>query len=191
MDNNLQDKEETFALVFDELDRMNRLVNNLILLAKAERFDFLKPETIELEPFAQELYRKITTLAQRNWSVEIENNGSFTGDRQRITQAVINLVQNAIHHTTEEEEILLGAKIEQEQVHLWVKDTGEGFSPEDKELILQRFGRGNSRRNYDGQGLGLSIVQAIVKAHGGDFTADGKLGEGAIFTIMLPIAQNP
>ncbi len=207
-----QEQQETLAIVFDELDRMSRLVNNLILLAKAERFDFLQEETIDIALFTQEIYSKITTLAQRNWQLNNQGRGYLQGDRQRLTQAIINLAQNAVQHTEETDRIILGSKSDatprrrqaftshslmqgnahqesdRHTVSFWIEDTGTGFAPKDRELIFQRFARAaNNRRYSQGQGLGLSIVQAIAQAHQGKVEANGEIGKGATFTLILPL----
>ncbi|HEY9767187.1 MAG TPA: HAMP domain-containing sensor histidine kinase [Coleofasciculaceae cyanobacterium] len=188
MGNDPQEQEETLAIVFDELDRMSRLVNNLVLLAKAERFDFLQEETIDIALFTQEIYSKITTLALRNWQLNNRGRGHFQGDRQRLTQAIINLAQNAVQHTEETDRIILGSKSDRDRVSFSIQDTGEGFAAKDRELIFQRFARAaNNRRHSQGQGLGLSIVQAIAKAHGGKVEANGEIGKGATFTLILPL----
>lgn len=187
MGNDPQEQEETLDIVFDELNRMNGLVNNLILLAKAERFDFLTKETIDISLFTQEIYRKITKLGQRNWFIDNQGRGTFFGDRQRLTQAMINLAQNAVQHTEETDTITLGSKYNSETVSFWIQDTGVGFDPQDRELIFKRFGRaGKNHRHCEGQGLGLSIIKAIAQAHQGRVEARGELNQGATFTLILP-----
>ncbi|MGF1590680.1 MAG: sensor histidine kinase [Pleurocapsa sp.] len=186
-----QEQQETLDIVFDELDRMKRLVNSLILLAKAERFDFLHQETIDIALFTQEIYAKITKLAQRNWQIRARGRGHFQGDRQRLTQAIINLAQNAVQHTETTDSIILGSKSDRGTVSFWIQDTGEGFAPQEKEVIFQRFARAaNNHRYSQGQGLGLSIVQVIAQAHQGKVVANGNLGEGAIFTLILPLNRS-
>lgn len=191
MGNNPIEQEEVLAIVFDELDRMSRLVNNLIFLAKAERPDFLLEETIDIALFTQEIYSKITALAERNWQLNHQGQGTFQGDRQRLTQALINLAQNAVQHTKETDRIILGSKTNTNAVYFWLEDTGKGFAPEERELIFQRFARAkNNRCHSEGQGLGLSIVQAIAEAHKGKVEARGQLEKGATFTLILPLNKN-
>ncbi|NBD33586.1 MAG: two-component sensor histidine kinase, partial [Cyanobacteria bacterium] len=145
-------------------------------------------EILDIKLFTEEVYAKITTLAQRNWQLEQIGQGKFKGDRQRLTQAIINLAQNAVQHTQETDSIILGSKIDCDTVSFWIQDTGEGFASEDRELIFQRFTRAaNNRRYSQGQGLGLSIVQAIIEAHHGKVEASSDLGKGAKFTIILPL----
>lgn len=188
MSDDPQEQQETLTIAFDELDRMNRLVDNLILLAKAERPDFLQEETIDIDLFTQEIYTKITTLANRHWQLCDQGQGTFKGDRQRLTQAIINLAQNAVQHTKEIDTIIWGSTTHYHSVSFWIKDTGKGFAPEDQHLIFQRFARATSNPHHsEGQGLGLSIVQAIIQAHKGEIKAESQLGKGATFTIILPL----
>ncbi|KJH72474.1 sensor histidine kinase [Aliterella atlantica] len=188
MGDNPEEVRETLALVMDELDRMSRFVNDMILLAKAERPDFLQLETVELSSFTEELFAKAQALAQRNWQLDSVAKGQLVGDRQRMTQAVMNLVQNATQHTTETDTIALGSAVGKSKISFWVRDTGEGIAPADRERIFERFARAaNSRRRSEGAGLGLSIVQAIVEAHGGQVLLQSQLGNGSTFTITLPI----
>jgi signal transduction histidine kinase len=182
-----EEQQETLDIVLDELDRISRFINELMLLAKAERPDFLTPEVIDLTLFTEELFAKITTLADRHWQLDALGAGHFVADRQRLTEAILNLAQNATHHTNPGDTIALGSTLRQDQVDLWVKDTGEGIAPADQQRIFERFVRGNSRNPHpEGTGLGLSIVQAIALAHGGKVDLNSQPGQGATFTLVLP-----
>jgi signal transduction histidine kinase len=183
-----QEREETLALVTDELSRMSRFVEDLILLAKTRRPDFLKLETIEIGSLTEELYAKAKGLAPRNWQLQSTGNGQIVADRQRITQAVMNLAQNATQHTTEDKTIALGSALDRSYAYFWVRDTGEGIAPDDRERIFDRFARAaNSRRRSEGAGLGLSIVRAIAQAHGGRVELFSRQGTGSKFTLVLPL----
>ena len=183
-----EEQRETIALVMDELDRMNRLVNDLLLLAKAERPDFLNLETVEIGALTEELFAKTTALGKRNWQLEYKASGAIVADRQRLTQAMMNLAQNAVEHTLENDAITLGSLLANDEVHFWVKDTGEGIAAKDIERIFERFARANNtRRRSEGYGLGLAIVKAIAEAHGGKVELESQLGKGAIFTLIIPI----
>jgi signal transduction histidine kinase len=182
------EQRETLELVMDELDRMSRFVDDLILLAKAERLDFLHPETVEVSSLVEELFAKVQALAQRDWQLESNNFGYIVADRQRLTQAIMNLVQNATQHTSESDTIAIGAAIRKRYVWFWVRDTGEGIAPTDQQRIFERFARlANSRRRSEGAGLGLSIVRAIAQAHGGGVKLQSQLAQGSTFTIIIPI----
>lgn len=192
MGNDPLEIQETLALVMDELERMNRLVNDLILLAKAEQPNFLQLETVDVCSFIAELFVKVQALGDRNWQLQSTAKGKIVADRQRLTQALMNLLQNATQHTKDTDTITLGSAIDQHTVTFWVSDTGEGIAQADQPRIFQRFARAvNSRRRSEGAGLGLSIVQAIVEAHGGKITLQSQLGTGAKFTIILPLEALP
>lgn len=188
MGNDPQEQAETTALVLDELDRMSRFVEDMILLAKSERPDFLQLETIDLQVFSQELLAKASTLGDRDWQLESIAKGRMVGDRQRLTQAIMNLAQNAVQHTTPIDKITFGTAIRKQRVYFWIKDTGEGIAPSDQQRIFERFARAtHSRRRSEGAGLGLAIVQAIVEAHGGHIHLRSQPGTGAAFSLMLPL----
>ena len=185
-------QQETIDLVTDELGQMNRLVNDLLLIAKAEQPNFLSIKLEELDWFTEELYFKSRALAKRNWRIESKGLSPVAIDSGRLTQAVMNLVQNAIRHTQENDTITIGSAVRNEYAYLWVRDTGEGIAPEDRERIFERFARASHGDRYspeEGAGLGLSIVEAIVTAHNGWVELDSGLGVGSTFTIVFPISQ--
>lgn len=188
MGSTTEEQQETLDIVLDEIDRISRFIHELMLLAKAERPDFLVPEVIDLASFTEELYVKITTLAERHWQLDARATGQLIADRQRLTEAIINLAQNATQHTEAGDTITLGSTQRQGQVYLWVRDTGEGIDPNEQKRIFERFVRGSSRyRRSDGTGLGLSIVQAIAQAHNGRVDLSSSPGQGATFTLVLPL----
>jgi signal transduction histidine kinase len=179
---------ETMALVMDELDRMNRLVNDLLLLAKTERPDFLKLKPEELDWLTEEIFLKARSFANRNWKLESKGLSPITVDRQRLTQAVMNLVQNAVRHTNEKDIITLGSSVKGDYAYIWVRDTGEGIAPENQKRIFDRFARATKLdQKFEGHGLGLSIVNAIAVAHGGKVELSSSLGHGSTFTIIIPL----
>jgi signal transduction histidine kinase len=183
-----QERDETIALVIDELDRMARLVNDLILLAKSEQPTFLRLESISLNLLMSELYAKAQAIAPRQWQLDVVEDGQIYCDRHRITQAVMNLVNNATQHTHPSDQIILGAAITDKEVQIWVQDMGEGIASEDQLHIFKRFSRGNNHqiRVSDGSGLGLAIAQSIAHAHGGTIKLQSNLGTGSTFTVVLP-----
>jgi signal transduction histidine kinase len=188
MGNDPQEQQETIELAIDELDRMSRMVNDLMLLAKSERPDFLHLETVDIGWLTQELYTKATALGNRNWKLDASARGSIVADRQRLTQAVMNLTENASQYTTQTDTIAIGTLINRHHLRLWVRDTGVGIAESDRQRIFERFARAsNSRRRSEGSGLGLSIVQAIAQAHGGRVDLVSQLGVGSTFTLVLPL----
>ena len=182
-----EERQATVALVRDELRRMNRFVNDLLLLMRAERPNFLRTGVIDLEPFTQELFAKARGLAPRNWKLEAVGRGEMVCDRQRITQVIMNLAQNATQYTLTGDTIAIGSAIVNNTVQFWVRDTGEGIALEDQERVFERFARGSEgERRSEGAGLGLSIVQALIQAHHGSVELFSRPGEGSTFTIILP-----
>ena len=185
-----QDRQETMAVVSDELDRMARIVDDLLLLAKSEQPDFLRPEPVELSDLTTELLVKAQALGNRAWRLDACAEGTVQADPQRLAQAALNLARNAVEHTVVGAEIGLGSRWDQAGVHLWVRDTGTGIDTADQLRIFDRFARGRYGRRSEGAGLGLAIVRSIAAAHGGRVDLDSSLGRGATFTIVLPSPIN-
>jgi two-component system, OmpR family, sensor kinase len=181
-----RERRETLALVGDELDRMGRLVNDLLLLAKASRPDFLEPQTIDLDDLTRELFAKASALARRDWRLAAVGSGRIVADRQRLTQALMNLSQNAVAHTHEGDAVELGSELADGSVRIWVKDTGPGVPEHEQGRIFERFVRLNGGRHAEGAGLGLAITRAVAEAHGGRVVLDSSPGAGARFTVIIP-----
>ena len=175
----------TRALVLDEIDRMSRLIDELILLAHSRRPDFVRPVQLDVGELTDDLADKVRGLGDRAWAVDERATGDVIVDVQRITQAIVQLAQNAVRHTDESDTIAIGSRIDASTVRLWVRDTGPGIALVDKEHLFERFYRGRDNES-DGSGLGLSIVRAISEAHGGWVTVDSVPDRGATFTLILP-----
>lgn len=186
-----EERRETVALVTDELDRMSRFVDDLLTLAKAERRDFLVYEDIDLDVLTEELLAKARALdGSRAWALEQIAPGRVRGDRQRLTQAAMNLARNAIEHTDPGDAIHIGSALGGGEARIWLRDSGPGVAAADRQRIFERFGRaGRSRRRSEGAGLGLPISRAIAEAHGGRIELVSEPGAGATFTIAIPTAE--
>jgi two-component system OmpR family sensor kinase len=182
-----EERRRAAKLVLDELDRMSRIVDELKLLADVEQPGFLRSEWIDVEAFTHELVSKGTALASRGWVVDDVGYGALFADRHRLTQAVVNLVHNAVQHTDDSDTIAIGTSVRDNEVRVWVRDTGTGISVPDQSVIFDRFARGSGAHlRYSGSGLGLAIVKAIAEAHGGRVDLESRLGEGSTFTIFVP-----
>lgn len=180
------ERERAMELVLDELERMARLVNELITLAASSRPDFVHREPLQSGELVQEVLEKARVLGDREWHVETARTGTLRCDRQRITQAMLQLAENAVHHTRPGDAIHIGTDMEGGVVRLWVRDTGAGIPAEEQEAIFQRFYRATGSDRSKGTGLGLSIVRAIAEAHGGRATVTSRPGSGATFTLEIP-----
>jgi signal transduction histidine kinase len=182
-------RKETLGLVLDELDRMGRIVDDLLLLAKREQPGFLDLATVEVGALTDEVLAKVQTLAPREWVLEQRGRGVIVADRQRLTQALVQLADNADRYSADGEPVELGSEVSRNgTVRFWVRDRGPGISLDDQRHIFQRFYRGGARRT-EGAGLGLAIVRAIAEAHGGSVSVQSAPGAGATFTIRVPVNQ--
>jgi signal transduction histidine kinase len=178
------------ALVQAEIGRMSRLVEDLLVLAQAERADFLRKQKIELEPFVTELWDGLSLTADRRFELGPVPRGALRGDPDRLAQALRNLAGNAVAHTQPgsglvrlEVEALGGGRI-----RFAVVDNGPGIPPDQRERVFGRFYRLEPGRSGQsgGAGLGLAIVRAIAEAHGGEVEAvEPRSGPGARVELVL------
>ena len=195
MDDDPASREATLRIVTQELDRMSRIVTDLLALAKADRPDFIRPSAdVDLSALTVALDAKLASLAGRHWQVSRVAEGSARLDAERVTQAVLQLAQNAVQHTSDGDAIVLGSQLEEDPqlgrvLHISITDTGPGVPEEERERIFERFAHGNppDGRRHSGAGLGLAIVRAIAEGHGGRVDVGGRPGEGAVFTLVLPV----
>jgi signal transduction histidine kinase len=182
------DRRETVALVTDELKRMNRMVNDLLLLARAEQPDFLQLTDVDVTAMLSDVYVKAAPLGVRDWRLGPVEAVTLAADRQQLEQAVMQLVQNAVQYTDEGDAITLSARVEEGCLRLAVQDTGIGIDPSDQERIVERFWRAEpGRQRAEGAGLGLAIVTAIANAHRGRLAVDSSPGVGSTFTLVIPL----
>ena len=180
------DVTDTVALVDDELERMNRLVSEMLALTRAEQPSLLRPEQVDVAELTRELFDKLTGLADRDWVLQSVAPVRVRMDPHRITQAVVALADNATRFTGPGDRIALGSETVRGRVRIWVSDTGPGVAPEDRTRVFRRFARGENAPRSDGAGLGLSIVEAIATTHGGRVLLESTPGRGATFTLDLP-----
>ena len=190
MESDPEDRARTIALLLDELDRMSRLVDDLLLLARSQRSDLLDLSLVDVEKLTADIHAKASGLGAREWVMVEAAKGWVEGDAQRLTQAVIQLAQNACQHTQDGDVIEIGSALSDGHAHFWVTDPGPGIAPQDQGRIFERFQqarRGRSRA--EGSGLGLAIVDAIARAHHGRVELDSALGRGSTFRLLIPVDQ--
>lgn len=184
------DRQRTLDLVLDELGRMDRLVDDLVLLARAERPDFLQLSEIDVPDLVMDVLAKASALGQRRWVVDGLPEHSVVADGQRLTQALMQLAANAVRHTAVDDRISIGATITGDRLLLFVEDEGAGIAEADQAGIFERFARagfrGDGGRRGEGAGLGLAIVSSIAHAHGGRVMLESELEKGSTFTLDLP-----
>jgi signal transduction histidine kinase len=178
---------ETRELLLDEIDRMSRLVGELILLAKSDRPDFVTPRPVDLTGLTVDTLAKARGLGDRVWTLDETASVTVPLDEQRLTQALLQLCDNAVKHTGPGDVVALGSSYDGATARLWVRDTGPGITAADREQIFERFGRSVVLDHDEGFGLGLSIVRAIAQAHGGRVSLEDEQPHGARFVISVPI----
>jgi signal transduction histidine kinase len=177
-------------LVHGEIQRMRRIVDDLLLLAQSERPDFLYVEEIELRRFLEQLRDDATLIADRRFELGPVPDGRLEADPDRLAQALRNLLNNAIDHTAAGTGVvrLEVSASGADEVQISVLDDGPGIAPDQVERIFDRFHRAGPQRvsEFGGAGLGLAIVRAIIAAHGGRVAASNVEGSGARFDLWLP-----
>ena len=181
------------SLLLDEVDRMARIVDDLLTLAAAQQPDFLRLERLDVDDLLRDALDRARSFADRDWVLGHVDPGAMTADRQRLLQALLNLLRNAAQHTPDGGRITVTGSAGEGTIHLEVHDDGEGIPDDVQAHIFERFARGPSghRPRGDGAGLGLAITAAIVEAHGGRISVASQLGGGTTFLIDLPDHHEP
>ena len=187
---------ESLTGIEAEVDRLTRMVGDLLLLAQAESGKIpLDLQPVEIDTILLEVFQQMRVLAGERMQVRLVEIDQVTviGDRDRLKQVLLNLGGNAIKYTPTNGQIQLGLYRAGDQVRIVVTDSGPGIPPEDLPHIFERFYRGEKSRtrSRDGSsfGLGLSIAYWIVRNHGGRIEVDSKLGVGTTFCVWLPIGN--
>jgi signal transduction histidine kinase len=177
-------------LVQSEIARISRLVDDLLLLAKAEQTQFLRVEPIELGGYVRELWDGMSLLAQRRFELGPVPRGTLRADPDRLAQALRNLIGNAIDHTAAERGLvrMLVQEVSGGRIRFVVEDDGPGIPTAQRERVFDRFYRTDAARDRasGGTGLGLAIVRAIAEAHGGRVAAGRSPEGGARIEVELP-----
>lgn len=184
-DPSVEELEESLALVVDELGRMGRLVDDMTTLAHADTDGFLRHERIPLDRFIADVAAKAAPLLDgRLRVVPPEGSASVEADPQRLTQALINLLQNAALHGRNGGPVDLSVLEENDSWRFEVADEGGGITLDPPERVFEPFSSGMTGNG--GRGLGLAIVLTIAEAHGGAAGVRNRPGEGATFWVRVP-----
>jgi signal transduction histidine kinase len=178
------DVATTRSLLLDETDRMGRLVDDLLTLAKAEQPEFVRPAATDIARLTDETLAKATGLGERHWVLDDLADAEVELDGQRIAQAWLQLAANAVRYSSDGSTVGMGSRLAEGELRLWVRDEGVGIAPADLDRVSLRFERGSSAAG--GTGLGLAIVGAIARAHGGTVEIESEPGEGSRVSIVLP-----
>jgi two-component system, OmpR family, sensor kinase len=185
-----QEVRRVERLLQAEVARISRLVDDLLLLAKTEQSEFLRIQAIDLSTYVRELWDGVSLLAPRRFQLGPIPEGTLQADPDRLTQALRNLVSNAIEHTSAQGG-LVSMSMEAaagERIRFVIEDNGPGIPADQLERVFDRFHRTDAARDRasGGTGLGLSIVRAIAEAHGGRVAARSARAGGACIEFELP-----
>jgi signal transduction histidine kinase len=174
-------------VVVDELLRLRRLADRLLLLAASEDQHFLRMTTVRASSVIDDALHRWRP-SPRRWLLAEATDVAVQADTDRLALALDALIENAVRHTAAGQTIELGARLHGTDVVFWVRDSGTGIPQADLPTVFDRFRRADRDRNRDtgGLGLGLSIVKAIAEAHGGNVRARNARGGGSVFEILLP-----
>jgi two-component system OmpR family sensor kinase len=185
LDGDPHDREATVKIITEEIDRMNRIVEDLLLLARSERQGFLSLGPVDIAELTEDIYRRASVMCGRTWLLGGLAPVVISADRQSLTQALLQYAQNVCMHTPEGATVRIGSHVQGGEVHLWVQDDGPGVPEEQAPHVFDRFVKGPHRP--EGSGLGLSIVAAIAEAHGGRARLVRPAEGGARFEVVLPL----
>jgi signal transduction histidine kinase len=174
-------------VALDELQRIEQILERLLLLAKADQPDFVVFEEIDLEPYLEDVFMRWSEIAPRAWNLGPLVAGKLTVDPEGLRAALDALLENAVKYTESGDTIELRSRTAARDVVIEVADGGAGIPLEALAQIFERFARADAARTRakGGVGLGLAIVDAIAKAHGGRCTVKNSQS-GATFALRLP-----
>jgi len=177
---------ETREILLSELDRMSRLVEDMTTLARAENPGFVRRQNVDVDRFLADVTSSAKVLLNGRLQVERKPTSDrvVSADPQRLTQALLNLLQNAAVHGPAAGPVVLGLEREEDTWRFDVRDGGIDLSAEERQRVFEPFARG--RTAAAGSGLGLAIVRGIAEAHGGSAGVDSQPGRGATFWIRVP-----
>jgi signal transduction histidine kinase len=187
----VEEYRDALADCVEEADRVQSLLDALMDLAEAEtgamrlqRDDIAVPEVVQ---DAIDLYTEVAEEKGLDLTLDAAPDvPTITGDRVRIRQVIANLLDNAVKYTPRGGRITVTVRAATTGAEINVTDTGPGIAPEDRERVWERLYRGDASRSQRGLGIGLSLVRAIVEAHGGHARVEPAPGQGARFVVSLP-----
>lgn len=177
--------------IIEESERLTQMINTALEIAQAES-GILEINRAPLDLTivlgnAIDLFQPVAEGKQLDLRADIPDDPLVIyGDKMRIQRTVANLLDNAIKYTPSGGEITVTASVHNQLIQIKICDTGIGIEPEETDHIFERFYRSEKSRSSQGNGLGLSLAQTIIQAHGGSITVESTPGKGSTFTITLP-----
>ncbi len=183
--------EESLDIILEELERMTRLVGDLLLLARADAGGIpMERKPVEVDPLLFEIYHQVMMLDIKvKVTLDEIDQVCVMGDSDRLKQLMWNLVSNATKYTPAGGEVHLRLSKDDGWARFEVQDTGVGISPRELPYIFDRFYRVDKSRSQSGSGLGLSIARYIAQAHGGSIEVASEVDQGTTFAVLLPLLE--
>ena len=187
------DGRRSLALATEELDRMGRIVEDLLLLAKLDEGAPLALRPIEVELVLREALLRGLGTERREVDVRAPGDLLVIADHDRLLQVLSNLIANAVSHAGEDARISLRAERRDGTARIEVADDGKGIGPDELPHVFERLYRGRGARTgaTAGAGLGLAIAASLIEAMDGTIAVDSEPGVGTTFSISLPVATDP
>lgn len=182
-----KERAEILSDTKDEVERLTRLVHQLLVLARVDTGRELRREPIVLKPLVEDVCRQTKLLAP-NRTIVCNSLLDVTvrGDRDALKQVLLILLDNARLHTSPQAVVEVMTAVTEGQVAIRVQDTGAGISPDVLPHIFERFYCGDVSRSGTSAGLGLSIAKELMQAQDGTINVESQIGQGTVFTVMLP-----
>ena len=187
-----QQEGRDIQVVLGELNRLRRIAERLLVIAAAEGPEFLHPEPVALDSFVMDILRRWRPTADRRWQLGRLDKATVQADRERLALAVDALLENAVRHTASGDVIKLSivASGYGQPIRMIVADAGQGIPTELLRHVFDRFRSGDSGHPR-GTGLGLALVRAVARAHGGEVLVSSRPGQGSEFQLLLPAPPGP
>lgn len=190
----IEEKAVDISTISKECRRLSKLVSNLLLLARSDSNQIeMDKKTFELDKLLEEIinpYKEIASYQEKAMILKVERDITFMGDRERIHQMMVILLDNAMKYTNEDGQIQIDCTQTSNSIRIRVKDNGIGVKEEDIPNLFDRFYQGDKARSMsEGAGLGLSIANWIVEKHYGKISVESKWGEGTCFEVIFPKNQ--
>ncbi|MFH1739941.1 MAG: ATP-binding protein [bacterium] len=186
----LRDYEEFAGKTVEECDLLLHMINTMLDISEAEaglgRLDLEEVDVAEIICRATDLFQPVAEEKGIALTAEINPTPPIRGDLRKIQRTFANLIDNALKYTEPGGKVSVRSSCHNGMVRIVVQDTGVGISDQEKSRIFDRFYRGDHSRTQPGNGLGLSLALAVVRAHGGEITVESSPEEGTAFTLILP-----